>query len=343
MHNRKHRVKVHGCYSQWGRVTSGIPQGSVLGPLLFLIYINDLPEFCEMESGIYLFADDAKLFKYIKGDLDRQRLQDGLDRLQEWTDKWLLKLNCKKCKVISFGRNPEVDHEYILSDGSKLGREEQITDLGVIMDSQLRFSEHIQAKINKAYGMIGVINRNFNCMSVESFVTLYKCMVRSQLDYCNSVWAPYRKSDIEDLEKVQKRATKILPYLSKLSYEDRLRKCNLPTLKFRSIRGDLIEAYKIITGKYDLTVSPKLKFSKIKFTRGNDYKLDTVCTSYELRKHFFTNRIINIWNSLPNDVVKADTTNQFKNRLDWFWRNQELIYNYKAELTGIGSRSEFVK
>mgnify|MGYP003416762769 FL=1 len=131
--------------------------------------------------------------------------------------------------------------------------------------------------------------------------------------------------------------------MSKLTYEERLKKCNLPTLKFRSIRGDLIEAYKIITGKYDPTVSPKLKFSKIKFTRGNDYKLDTVCTSYELRKHFFTNRIINIWNSLPNDVVKADTTNQFKNRLDWFWRNQELIYNYKAELTGIGSRSEFVK
>ena len=77
-----------------------------------------------------------------------------------------------------------------------------------------------------------------------------------------------------------------MQYLSKLSYEDRLRKCNLPTLKFTSIRGDLIEAYKIITGKYDLTVSPKFKFSKIKYTRGNEYKLDTVRTSYELRKHF---------------------------------------------------------
>ena len=128
--------------------------------------------------------------------------------------------------------------------------------------------------------------------------------------------------------------------MSKLSYEDRLIKCNLPTLKFRRIRGDLIEAYKIITGKYDLTVSPKFKFSKVKFTRGNDYKLETFCTSYELRKHFFTNRIINVWNSLPNDVVKADTTNQFKNRLDNFWKNQEMIHNYRAELTGIGSRSK---
>ena len=78
-----------------------------------------------------------------------------------------------------------------------------ITDLGVILDSQLKFSEHIQTKINKAYSMMGVISRNFSCMSVESFVTLYKCMVRSHLDYCNSVWAPYRKSDIEELEKVQ--------------------------------------------------------------------------------------------------------------------------------------------
>ena len=109
--HRQQRTGVRGHFSGWTKVLSGIPQGSVLGPLLFIIYINDLPECCEMESGIYLFADDAKLFKYINGDVDRQRLQGGLDRLQEWTDKWLLKLNCKKCKVISFGRNPEVDHD----------------------------------------------------------------------------------------------------------------------------------------------------------------------------------------------------------------------------------------
>lgn len=307
-----------------------------------MVYINDLPEFCEGGSEIYLFADDAKLFKHIAHNSDSTDLQNSASLLQQWSDKWLLKLNSKKCKIISFGRNIDTSQMYNLIEGSstyQLTRDSKITDLGVILDSKLTFSEHIHTKIRKAFGIIGILKRNFRCMSVSSFVLLYKSMVRSHLEYCNSVWAPHKKSDTEDLEKVQKRATKIIPALCKLPYPERLKRCGLTTLKFRRIRGDMIETYKIITGKYESSVAPVFKFSDVKITRGNEYKLDTARTHYDMRKYYFTNRVVNIWNSLPNDIVKACSVNQFKNKLDKFWERQEVMYDYKADLTGIGSRS----
>jgi len=109
---RQQRVRVNLSISAWGAVTSGIPQGSVLGPLLFLIYINDLIESCETNSEIYLFADDAKLFRHILDVSNNKFLQGELHNLKDWTDKWLLRLNVKKCKVVSFGRM--VDNSYWL-------------------------------------------------------------------------------------------------------------------------------------------------------------------------------------------------------------------------------------
>jgi len=273
-------------------------------------------------------------------------LQTNLDKLQNWSDKWLLRLNSKKCKVISFGRQINTNYVYRLKDKDQLHeleRVENITDLGVILDSKLSFSEHIQAKIKKAYSMIGLIKRNFSSLSVSSFVMLYKSMVRSHLDYCNSVWAPFRKSDIDDLERVQKRATKILPALKKLSYTDRLKRCGLPALSYRRARGDMIETYKILTGKYDESVAPTLALNKHRLTRGNDLKLEVNISHYDLRKHFFTHRTSALWNSLPNEVILVDSTNLFKNRLDKFWHDQNLIFDYKSEITGIGNRSSSTK
>ena len=93
--------------------------------------------------------------------------------------------------------------------------------------------------------MLGVIKRNFKYLQPSSFILLYKNMVRSHFDYCSSVWTPYRKGDIEDLEKVQKRATRLLPELKGFKYCDRLKACKLPTLHYRRLRGDMIETFKI--------------------------------------------------------------------------------------------------
>jgi len=124
--------------------------------------------------------------------------------------------------------------------------------------------------MSTAYMMLGIIKRNFKYLTIDSLVLLYKSMARSHLDYCSSVWAPYRKGDIEALEKVQKKATKILPALKNLKYCDRLKACKLTSLHYRLLRGDMTETYKIVTGKYDPVVAPTLSMSVSYITRGKN-------------------------------------------------------------------------
>ena len=131
-------------------------------------------------------------------------------------------------------------------------------------------------------------------------------MVRSHLDYCSSVWSPYMKKDIEALEKVQKRATKILPQLKHMNYCDILKACKLPTLHYRRIQGDMIETYKILTGKYDIETAPSLVGVCSSVTIGHSLRLPKNRTKYDLCKFCFANRIVNIWNSLPSYVVSAE-------------------------------------
>jgi len=166
-------------------------------------------------------------------------------------------------------------------------------------------------------------------------------MARSQLDYCSSVWSPYRKGDIEVLEKVQKKATKILPQFKNLKYEDHLRACKLPTLYFRRIRGDMIETFNIVTGIYDTVASPNMLAAGSSYaTRGHDFRLQKIRARCDLQKYYFINKVVNMWNSLSSYVVSAESVNCFKNRLDNFWKDQEIIYNFRSEIYGTGNRSE---
>jgi len=160
------------------------------------------------------------------------------------------------------------------------------------------------------------------------------------LDYCCPVWSPYRKGDIEALDKVQKRATKLIPVLKSLPYKDRLKACNMSTLHYRRVRGDMIETFKILSGKYDANVVPHLKTTGIQATRGNDLRIFKTRFKYDLRKFYFTNRVVDAWNSLPNWIVMANSTNTFKHRLDIYWQDQKIIYDFRAQLQGTGSRND---
>jgi len=145
--HRRHCVKVYGKSSDCMSVLSGIPQGTILGPILFLIYINDLPDICE---DIYLYADDAKSYKLIRNDSDYQTLQENFNELQKWSNKWQLQLNAAKCKVISFGRGDMAQYKYtIISQNIAilLGRDNIISDLGITIDQELKFTNHINEKI----------------------------------------------------------------------------------------------------------------------------------------------------------------------------------------------------
>ena len=291
------------------------------------------------DSNVALYADDTKLYKqaYIKYESDAIKLQKVLDRVNVWINDRLLSLNIEKCKVISIGRNATIDFQYKIDD-YELEKIYEIKDLGVTFDSKLKFTAHINDKVNKAFSVLGVINRNFKYMERNTFIMLYKSMVRPHLEYANLVWHPYRKDEINKLEKVQRRATKLVSSLKTLSYENRLKKLNLPTLSFRRLRGDMIEVYKIVTGKYGKNNSLELKSSSNVNTRGNQYKLYPNQSRLDVRKYFFTKRMVASWHSL-SDVVTVNSTVLFKKHLDKFWSNQSIYFNFEAELEGTGSRS----
>ena len=149
MDNRKQRVKINSCYSNWASVLSGVPQGSILGPLLFIIYINELPDICNSGSNLFLYADDAKLYKHILNNKDKDVLQNDLIKLKLWADNWLINLNIVKCKKVSYGRLIDNTFHYNLNN-IDLDNIESIKDLGVIFDSHLKFKLHISDEVNKA-------------------------------------------------------------------------------------------------------------------------------------------------------------------------------------------------
>lgn len=209
-------------------------------------------------------------------------------------------------------------------------------DIGVTVDYQLNFESHITNKVRKAHQMAGMIRRTFRHLNHHMFTRLYKVLVRSQLDYASSVWAPHSLKLVDLIEGVQRKATKQLPGLSNCSYPERLKKLKLPSLSYRRLRGDMIEVYKVLSGNYDPKAGEILKkhdkFTTRAGTRGNSQKLFVQTVKTSIKKHSFGVRSTKPWNSLPNRVIQSKSVNTFKNRLDRCWNKQDILYNYRTEL-----------
>ena len=311
---RKQRVVVNGCESSWKSVTSGVPQGSVIGPLLFVCYINDLPSVIKA-SFCKIFADDTKIYDVVLPDVHTSQLQENVDALNSWSEENLLYFNAGKCSVMHFGKtNPRKD--YCLKDENiKVSKSEK--DLGVTIDDSLSFKEHVTKAIGKASQALGVIRRTFNYLNVDLFRDLYLTFIRPHLEYCVQVWSPYHRGEIDKLEKFQRRATKLVPSLTELPYEERLHRLGLTTLEERRVRGDQIEVYKILNGFENIN---REKFFQYRVYQGNmrghNHMLHKQQVNKEKRRHFFSQRIVNIWNNQNQEVIEATTVNQFKDRFD---------------------------
>ena len=207
LEEREQHVGINGKVSRWHKIMSGIPQGSVLGPFLFVLYINDLPD--TLESTPYMYADDTKIYRNIEGRHDIATLQTDLNKLQHWSDKWLLRFHPDKCKQLTIGRQ-HFDTEYHLYTDEGNQRKQAILEkcaqekyIGVVMDNDLSFEQHMSDKIKKANSIMGVIRRTFNNLNNTIFIMLYKGLVRPHLEYASSVWAPHKAKNIIALEKVQ--------------------------------------------------------------------------------------------------------------------------------------------
>lgn len=329
--NRKQAVKICGKLSKWTNVESGVPQGSILGPLLFLLFINDIPSI--VNSNIMLFADDTKIWREINCSNDYIQLQNDIYKILEWCSMWHLHLNIDKCKCMSICANECVIHDYEMNN-SLIVRTEFEKDVGIVFDSSLEFDRHITEKCNKANSIFGLLRRTFKFLDEKNFMPLYKTMSRCHLDYGIVIWNPYKEKYNDQIEKVQRRATKVLPGFQNYSYIDRLQKLKLPCLKFRRLRGDLIEVYKLFNGNYDKNIlknllKPKLKTTQRHSLRGHDFMLKTQSFNTKYRKYFFSVRVTNWWNSLPQYVVNAKSVNAFKNKLDGFCINKRIYYDHK--------------
>ena len=322
---REQRVRVGSSFSKNSNVTSGIPQGSILGPVLFTIFINDLPEALTVNCKV--FADDTKIYDDAKRSGD---IQNDLYKMQNWTEQWNLYFNVTKCKVMHIGKkNPKTSYYMkIENERQKLDTCSEEKDLGITFDSNLSFDIHINNVSKKANQMLGVIRRTFSFMTKEIFSKLYKSLVRSHLEYGNNIWCPHLKRQSIQIESIQRRATKLVPKCKDMTYAERLRFLNLYSLKGRRIRGDLIQTFKIFHEIDNIKKEKLFPLATYRGTRNQEFKLRKRYSRTDIRKYTYTNRVVELWNPLPLEIKNAKSVNIFKNKIDSLPHLVEKFYEY---------------
>ena len=301
---------------------SGVPQGSVLGPLLFLIFINSLIKTCNAlhpKCRVGVFADDAKYFT-----TDQDVLQNTLNTVSEWVKTWQLELAPTKSMCIAFSkRNPSPS---FCIDGVTIENcNTSVRDLGVFLSPDLKWGNHINTAMSKASNRCHLIINTFQTNNISVLMKAYVTYVRPLLEYNSCVWSPHFSQDIKACESIQKKFTKDAFHKCRISshdYEHRLAKLNLQTLEYRRLELDLIMTYKVINNLISMNFHDFFEFSssaeRFNLRRHNlCLRMPSIPKTTAL-KNFFSYRVISPWNSLPHDMVNSSTLQSFKNKLKTF-------------------------
>ena len=312
LHSRSQVVLVDGQKSMETNVTSGVPQGSVLGPLLFLIFINDLPE-CVTSSTTRLFADDSILYRRISSRADAESLQKDLDALQDWESKWLMRFNASKCQVLQITNKRDPVPATYTVHGQVLDVVDSAKYLGVHLDKQLNFNTHVNAITRKANGTRAFLSRNIMHCSQQLKETAYTTYVRPTVEFACSAWDPYTQRNIKKIEQVQRSAARFIfgDFQRTSSVTNMVSSLNWTSLEDRRRQSRIIMLYKIHHDLVDIKSKDYLTpYSSS--TRGHSSKYHIPQSRSSVYSSSFFPRTIKEWNKLPFDPAEFSSLDAFK-------------------------------
>ena len=317
--SRRMQVRVLDGVSDWHSVSSGVPQGSVLGPVLFLIYVNHAVS--QLVCNYKIFADDIKLYissKPMDTATGIEHLQRDINTLVDTAASWGLSMNVGKCTCLRFGPRSLGNCNIGPSPykiGPKILKFSAVhEDLGIKIDRKLKFHEHIRDTANVCNALTNNIFCSTLCREPEFLLNIYKSLIRPKLEYGSQIWNLGYLGDLRLLERVQRKWTKRVEGLGELPYPDRLRQLDLYSVQGRLLRADLIQTWKIFAG--ECAVSCGELFVQDQSTRrGHCRKLYLPRADLEIRRRYFSVRVVRVWNSLKNETVSAPSLNVFKSLL----------------------------
>ena len=318
---RKQLVSVNRKLSEPSEISSGVPQGTILAPLLFLVYISDIGDNVT-HSNLTSYADDSKTSKIVKNQGDVHHLQCDLNKLSTWTADNLMTFNVDKFEVLRIGKDEQLKKEtkYTTPDGADLPEKSRVKDLGVIFNNSGDFHDHIETKVAKAKSIAGLILRTFLTRDPVPLMMLFKTLVIPILDYGSIIWSPYTKCEINKIEAVQRTFTSKLEGLEDLNYHQRLQKLQTYSLERRRERYDLLYSVKILKRAVP-NIGLKFKWSD---RRGRTLVPPPVAKnssehSKTLRNNSYRSRASRLFNALPAEIrnVPVDITmTRIKSMLD---------------------------
>ena len=324
--NRSQSVSVNGVHSTPCKVISGVPQGSVLGPTLFLMYINDTVG--DIKSNIRLFADDTIMYRQVVSPADHLILQQDLDRLTSWACLWQMEFNVKKCYHISLTNKRAVVMLPYYMHGQVLEHVTSYDYLGVRLTSKLNWKEHCDKISNKANRSLGLVKRTLKPCTPEVKERAYKALIRPLLEYASAAWNPHTNRDTETIEKVQRRAARFVAhdYKRSTNSQDLVNQLGWDSLESRRLLAQVTLFYKIKNNLIDLefpsSIQPAPR-SRIQHAMLQPYS-SVLAYSYSP----FV-RTVRVWNKLSTQTVQAKNITSFKSLAMWDIQNMKTPNHLK--------------